>query len=428
VAWYQNCGGQFLLDGAALSTAHAINPGDPVLLLTLDYLHNGRAGDAAAVLASLPLQFTDGADNPLNTAQANALIDQVRVYRDNGDLNFNPANDPIVGMLDSLALTPVALSNATQVVDLDLSGGVSVSAIGSARLFVEVLTTIDAASANPGRFQISAPQIPTPRPQAMDAQSAAVLSLECPLNASSGVVSFAGLTPVNLSVSATSGSEAGATAITVTATLDSAVAENQSVNLQTSGSATLGSDYSLSSSQISIPAGATSGSVTLTIINDAVLEGPETATLTLTNPSALLSLGSSITQSVTITDDDSASLSINDVSVNEGAGLVTFTVTLSNAVQAGTSVDFASSDGTAVAGSDYTATSGTLTFPGAAGTQTVNVTITDDALVESDEVFTVILSGPTNGVDLARAIGTATIIDNDTAGGDEIYANGFENP
>ncbi|MCB1589871.1 MAG: hypothetical protein KDI56_13280 [Xanthomonadales bacterium] len=45
--------------------------------------------------------------------------------------------------------------------------------------------------------------------------------------------------------------------------------------------------------------------------------------------------------------------------------------------------------------------------------------------MESDEVLTVILSGPTNGVSLARAIGSATIADNDTPGGDQIYAYGF---
>ena len=59
--------------------------------------------------------------------------------------------------------------------------------------------------------------------------------------------------------------------------------------------------------------------------------------------------------------------SIGDVSVTEGGNLV-FTVTLSNAVQGGVKVDYASGDGTATtADSDYTAASGTLTFSGTAG-------------------------------------------------------------
>ena len=261
----------------------------------------------------------------------------------------------------------------------------------------------------------------------MDSASGAMLSLECAINAQSGVVTFAGLIPVNLSLSATSGTEAGVDSITITATTDSAVTGDQTVNMQGSGSAALGSDYSLSSGQIIIPDGATSGSVTLSIIDDAVLEGSETAMLTLANPSGSLTLGSSITQALTIIDDDSASLSIDDVTVAEDSGIATFTVTLNNAVQDGLSVDFASLDGTAIADTDYTATSGTLVFSGTAGeTQTIDVAITDDLLPESDETFAVVLSAPTNGVELQRATGTGTLADNDASTGDQIFSSGFE--
>ena len=81
-----------------------------------------------------------------------------------------------------------------------------------------------------------------------------------------------------------------------------------------------------------------------------------------------------------------ASFSIADVTVDESAGEATFTVTLSTAPGAGesVSVDYATADGTAIAGSDYTAiTATTLTFGEGVTTQTITVAITDDAIVDS---------------------------------------------
>src|SRR5207302_1608154 len=82
----------------------------------------------------------------------------------------------------------------------------------------------------------------------------------------------------------------------------------------------------------------------------------------------------------TINNDDSATITIGNASVVEGGNLV-FTVTLSNAVQGGVTVDYATSNGTAGDGtggsdSDYTAASGTLSFAGAAGSQTITVATT----------------------------------------------------
>ena len=85
-------------------------------------------------------------------------------------------------------------------------------------------------------------------------------------------------------------------------------------------------------------------------------------------------------------------LSINDVTVSEGnAGTSTgtFTVTLSAAAASAVTVNYATADGTATAGSDYVASSGTLTFSAGQTTKTIAVTINGDATVESDETFVV---------------------------------------
>ncbi|AFZ26862.1 putative extracellular nuclease [Cylindrospermum stagnale PCC 7417] len=118
---------------------------------------------------------------------------------------------------------------------------------------------------------------------------------------------IAGVTPtptVNLSVSTNAGTEAGTTAISVTATTSSAVSGDQTVNLAVTGTGITPGDYTLSNNTMTIPSGSTIGSVTFTVVDDAVVEGTETATLTISSPSAGMTLGSTISQNITITDSD----------------------------------------------------------------------------------------------------------------------------
>jgi len=121
-------------------------------------------------------------------------------------------------------------------------------------------------------------------------------------------------TPVNLSVSTNSGTEVAATIVTVTATADSAVSGDQTVSLGVSGTGITAGDYTLSDTIITIPDGNTTGSVTFTVVNDSDVEGSETATLTISNPSSGLTLGSTTTQDVDIADDDNLLIS-NDGNV-----------------------------------------------------------------------------------------------------------------
>ncbi|MEG4442456.1 Calx-beta domain-containing protein, partial [Microcoleus sp. AT9_B4] len=109
---------------------------------------------------------------------------------------------------------------------------------------------------------------------------------------------------VNLSVSSNVGNEAGTTAITVTATTSSAVSSNQTVNLGISGTNITTGDYNLGDTSITIPSGQTTGITTFTIIDDALVEGTETATLTISNPTSGITLGSTTFQDIVITDND----------------------------------------------------------------------------------------------------------------------------
>ena len=118
----------------------------------------------------------------------------------------------------------------------------------------------------------------------------------------------------------------------------------------------------------------------------------------------------------TITDDDPApSLSIDDVTADEGAGTMTFTVSLSSVSGQAVSVGFTTTDGTAVAPDDYTTTSGTLTIAAGSVTGPIAVTIIDDAEIESAETFTLDLSNAVNAT-LSDNQGVGTITDNDGGG------------
>ena len=112
-------------------------------------------------------------------------------------------------------------------------------------------------------------------------------------------------------------------------------------------------------------------------------------------------------------DNREPELSIDAVTVNEGDGTAEFTVTLDLVSGATVTVDYATSDGTALAGSDYTAKSGTLSFAPGETSKTIEVSVTDDSLGEGNEDFKVTLSNASNastGDDEA----TGTITDNET--------------
>jgi glucose/arabinose dehydrogenase len=111
------------------------------------------------------------------------------------------------------------------------------------------------------------------------------------------------------------------------------------------------------------------------------------------------------------------SLSIMDGSAIEAdspGAAVSLTVTLSASSERTVTVDYATMDGTAAAGVDYTVAAGTLSFPPGTMSQSIDIQIAGDALDEPDEIFRVALSNPAEG-GLADGAGTATIVDNDSA-------------
>lgn len=108
-------------------------------------------------------------------------------------------------------------------------------------------------------------------------------------------------------------------------------------------------------------------------------------------------------------------VSVGNASITEGnSGTKTLSVpvSLSAASASSVTVNYATSNGTATAGSDYVATSGTLTIPAGAVSGSIPVTINGDTVYEHDETFTVTLSNPGNAL-LGVATGTMTILNDD---------------
>jgi hypothetical protein len=202
---------------------------------------------------------------------------------------------------------------------------------------------------------------------------------------------------------------------TITVDRDGATSIPASVNYSTSdGTATAGSDYTAASGTLNFAAGETQKTFNVAILGDTADEPNETVDL---------ALSSGATAELSIVDDDNPTESVQfsdtAYSVNEADGTATITVTLSHALGVQTTVHYATSDGTATAGSDYTATSGDLTFAAGETQKTFNVSILNPATPdpEDPETVTVTLTSPGTSLVLGDpSTATLTINDDDPPG------------
>jgi hypothetical protein len=182
------------------------------------------------------------------------------------------------------------------------------------------------------------------------------------------------------------------------------------------GTATAGSDYSAKSGTLVFAAGETSKQIDVTVNGDIQVESDETFTVTLSAPFNA-DLGTSFVATGTITNDDNIGpkLVVGDASVlegNSGTSPLTFTVAMVPVSGSDVTVDYATSDGTATKGSDYTAASGTLTIPAGQASSSIAVSITGDKTYELNENFTLTLSNPV-GATIVTSAAVGTILNDD---------------
>jgi subtilisin family serine protease len=216
----------------------------------------------------------------------------------------------------------------------------------------------------------------------------------------------------------------GTKTATFIATLSAASTSVVTVNFATAnGTATAGSDYVASSGTLTFAPGETTKTINVTINGDTTFEANETYFVNLSSPSNATLNDSQGSGTIVNDDTNPVGVSINDVSITEGnrnTKNAIFTVRLSNALSNAVTVNFATANGSAAAGSDYTATSGSVRIRAGNTRATISVAIRGDTTVEANETFFVNITS-VSGTNILDGQGVGTILNDDGTAGNGIF-------
>ncbi|HWS27315.1 MAG TPA: Calx-beta domain-containing protein [Xanthomonadales bacterium] len=180
------------------------------------------------------------------------------------------------------------------------------------------------------------------------------------------------------------------------------------------GSAVAPADYTAASGTLTFSGGQTTQTIAITVIGDNLVEADESLQVQLSNPTG----GTLVTASATgtLVNDDNAVLAITDVTQPEGNGNgstpFVFTISASNPSHLPITVNYQTSEGSAVTPSDFASGSGSVTIPALATSVSVTVNVVADNVLEPTETFTVTLSGA-QGATIGDAVGVGTILGDD---------------
>ncbi len=208
----------------------------------------------------------------------------------------------------------------------------------------------------------------------------------------------------------------GSTSFSFTVRLSSASASDVTVPWSTAGgTAVTGVDFVSASGILVVPAGRTTGTITVLVRGDTTAEPDETFFVDLGVPTgARIDDGRGL--GTILNDDSSRTLSISDATQaegNSGSTSFSFTVRLSSASSSDVTVPWSTSAGSAAAGVDFVSANGILVVPAGQTTGTITVLIRGDTTAEPDENFFVDLGVPT-GAAIADDQGLGTIVNDDT--------------
>lgn len=245
------------------------------------------------------------------------------------------------------------------------------------------------------------------------------LALASPTNAdlatASHLVTISGRVLPRISFERATSSGVEMSSTTVDVVLSTASTRPITVDLTVSGTADTPADHDLTGIILMFAPGETRKTVTIGTVDDALDEDDETVIATLGNPSNAL-LGTTTQFAHTITDNDAppvVTFTANAQTVDEGAGTVQVTATLSTESGRNVIVPFAI-DGTATSTVDYTVnTPSPLTFPPGTTSRTISIAIIDDMLDEPSETVRLALGTPTNATRGTPTQHVITIADNE---------------
>jgi len=208
----------------------------------------------------------------------------------------------------------------------------------------------------------------------------------------------------------------GSNPFTFTVSLQPASLQTVTVNYATADKdATAGSDYTAASGTLTFMPFETSKTITVNVLGDTVDEFYETFFVNLSGASGEGVIIADGQGQGKILNDDTPTVTISDVSKaegNTGTTAFVFTVRMSNPRMSNVMMNYATANGTAVAGTDYTATSGVLTFAAGQNSKTITVPVLGDTTVEPNKTFFLNLSGISGGI-LGDAQGLGTILNDD---------------
>lgn len=374
---------------AALFVASTFNTSGAIDLRNNVLANSETTGTRYAVYSAAPAAVFTTINNNDYFAQNVGFLTSTRTTL--GDWQSATGQDA-----NSLAVDPLFVSSS----DLHLQAGSPMLAAGVAG--TGITTDID------GETRQSPPDIGADE----------IISVAVPgtLQFSSATYSGGeGASPFTVTVTRTGGSDG-------TVAVDYATSNGTA----TGGAAcTAGVDYISAAGTLTFLNGETSKTFDVTVCDDAVVEPDETFNYTLSNATGGATIGTPSTAVQTIVDNDvlTYTVAVSDVRVHEGntgTAFATFNVTLSstntisNLGGSIASVDYATADGTATAGGDYLATSGTLNF-NSTGTLTVSVPVLGETVKEANETFYLNLSNPSPNTTITDNQGVGIIIDEDRA-------------
>lgn len=178
-------------------------------------------------------------------------------------------------------------------------------------------------------------------------------------------------------------------------------------------------DFTISTSTVTFPADNTTTTQTfdITVVDDAIFEGPETVTIQLTNPTNA-DLGAITEYTLSITDDDTApvaSFAEATSFIGESGGTANIEVVLDMPAVNNATVNY-TVNATATSGADYTLDNGSLLILAGESSENIQAVIVNDLVTESAETVTITLTGGTNAMVGGTIVHTLTINDDDLVG------------
>lgn len=180
------------------------------------------------------------------------------------------------------------------------------------------------------------------------------------------------------------------------------------------GTSVSSSDYVATSGTLSFADGEVSKSISISIIDDTIVEGKEIFSILLSSPTGGAVIGSIGTANLVINDTEAGQFELVQpaVPVKESDGQITLRVNRIDGDRSNATLNFATIDGSAIGGSDFVAASGVLEFKSNEITKTITIQILGDSVLDDNETFQVQIFNPTNGSSLGQSNLAVVTIEN----------------